>query len=98
MWRIKGGTDVQAWNRVGGATFGELYRGVDGRFHQDVPATIPPGADYQLAQVTFKAPPVSIEYEIWAAGSQRMTGTASVEEAPVAEAAVATKPNGGQRR
>jgi hypothetical protein len=98
MWRINGGADVQAWNRVGGATFGELYRGVDGRFHQDVPATIPPGADYQLAQVTFKAPPVSIEYEIWAAGSQRMTGTARVEEAPVAEAAVATKPNGGQRR
>lgn len=33
MWRINGGTDVQGWNRVGGATFGELYRAADRRFH-----------------------------------------------------------------
>ncbi len=100
MWRINGGTDVQGWNRVGGATFGELYRAADGRFHQDVPATIPPGAEYHLAQVTFKAAPVSVEYEMWAAGSQRMLGTVRVDEAEdkasVAGSAVVPKPNGGR--
>jgi len=74
MWKTIGGGNLAYWNRLGGATSGNVYTASDGRFHQQVPSTLPPESEYQIAQVTFDEQPVGIDYEIWAAGSPRKLG------------------------
>jgi len=74
MWKTDGATNLDTYNRVGGATFGRVQVGADLRFHQSIPATLPPGSRYPIAQLIFQAPPQSIVYEVWASGSHRRLG------------------------
>ncbi len=75
MWKISGGVNPHVYNRAGGATFGSVPLAADGRFHQQIRVSLPPDGRYQIAQLTFAAPPAEVDYEIWAAGSRRQLGT-----------------------
>jgi len=73
-WKQAGGTNIYAYNRVGGATFGGVSMAADSRYRQAVPGVLPPESREQIAQLTFDSPPTTLEYEIWAAGSERHLG------------------------
>jgi len=73
-WKQTGAMDLNIYNRVPGATFGQLSLSADGRYRQTVPGVLPPESREQIAQLTFGTPPTAVEYEIWAAGSERRLG------------------------
>jgi hypothetical protein len=73
-WKQTGATNLYTYDRVAGATFGQVSIAADGRYRQTVPGVLPPESREQIAQMTFVAPPTAIEYEIWAAGSERRLG------------------------
>jgi hypothetical protein len=74
-WRQTGATNLYVYNRVGGATFGQVGVAAGGRYRQPFPGVLPPGSRDQIAQLTFDSPPSLVEYEIWAAGSHPRLGS-----------------------